>query len=69
MGIPPAGSITFVSQLFDGSISDKEIVRRSGFLAKELWNTGDSVMADRRFVIEEELDPLGVQLNIPPFLD
>ena len=30
--ISPSGSVTFISQLFDGSISDREIVSRSGFL-------------------------------------
>ena len=32
VGITPDGSISFVSQLFDGSISDKAIVKQSGFL-------------------------------------
>ena len=32
VGISPGGGITFVSQLYSGSISDKEIVSRSGFL-------------------------------------
>ena len=31
VGISPSGALTFVSQLYTGSISDKEIVRRSGF--------------------------------------
>jgi len=68
IGITPSGAISFVSQLFEGSISDKEIVKRSGFLSKELWDENDAVMADRGFTIEEELKPLGVSLNIPSFL-
>ena len=36
VGIAPSGSITFVSQLYEGSISDKEIVARSGILNSEL---------------------------------
>ena len=69
LGITPSGAITFVSQLFDGSISDKEIVRKSGFLQKYLWDAGDSVMADRGFLIEDDLKQFGVNLNIPAFLD
>ena len=66
VGISPKGSITFIGQLYTGSISDKEMVERSGFL-KLPFEQGDSVMADKGFTIEDVL-PLGVSLNIPPFL-
>ena len=66
IGISPAGVITFVSKLFPGSISDKQITRRSGLL--QLLKRGDSVMADRGFEIQDELTLIGVRLNIPPFL-
>ena len=56
----------FVSSLYTGSISDTELVERSGFL--QLLQRGDEVMADRGFTIENLLTPLGVGLNIPPFL-
>ena len=69
IGIAPSGAITFVSQLYEGSISDQEIVKRSGFLQQILWEKNDSVMADRGFKIEEDLKPLGVNLNIPSFLE
>ena len=67
IGIFPGGLITFISQLFDDSISDREIVSRWGFLEPSLWNSQDSVMADRGFVISDELKELGVVLNIPCF--
>lgn len=66
VGISPNGVITFVSPLYPGSISDKELTRRSGIF--NLLEEGDSVMADRGFDIEEDLALLGVRLNIPPFL-
>ena len=66
VGISPGGAITFVSKLFPGSISDKELTKRSGLL--DLLEKGDSVMADRGFNIEEDLITRGVRLNIPPFL-
>ena len=62
--VSPSGSITFVCKLYDGSISDKEIVRKSGILEKELWSPGDSVMADRGFTIENDLKELNFDLNI-----
>ena len=65
----------FVSQLYTGSISDKQIVTRSGFLEllsskKEVSEVedGDSIMADKGFDIEEDLRKIGLQLNSPPFL-
>ena len=66
VGIAPSGAITFISQLYSGSISDREIVERSGFL-KLQFDKGDTVMADKGFTIENLL-PLGANLNIPPFL-
>ena len=32
VGISPSGAITFISQLYTGSMSDREIVERSGIL-------------------------------------
>ena len=66
IGISPGGAITFVSKLFPGSISDKELTRKSGIL--DVLESGDSVMADRGFDIQDDLTPLGVKVNIPPFL-
>ena len=36
VGISPSKAITFVSQLYPGSLSDKEIVSRCGILHPEL---------------------------------
>lgn len=66
VGISPSGAVTFVSQLYTGSISDRETVYHSGFLDLP-FDEGDSVMADKGFTVEDLL-PLGVKLNIPPFL-
>ena len=66
IGIAPSGAITFISELYAGSISDREIVERSGILDLP-FNEGDDEMTDKGFTIEDLL-PLGVSLNIPPFL-
>ena len=68
MGIAPSGVVIFASQLYDGSISDKEIVNKSGFLKKKLWSDDDSVMADRGFTRHDEIARVGVSLNITAFL-
>jgi len=66
IGISPAGAITFVSNLYTGAISDKEITRCSGIL--DLLKPSDTVMADKGFEIEEMLEKRQVGLNLPPFL-
>lgn len=66
--IAPSGKITFISELYDGSISDVEIVQRYGILEKDLKDESDSLMADKGFTVENLLKPLGVSLNIPAFL-
>lgn len=68
VGISPNGLVTFVSELYMGSVSDKEIVIKSGLLTMP-FDQGDSVMADKGFKIADLLKDLGVTLNIPPFLN
>ena len=64
--IAPIGAITFISDLYAGDISDKELTRRSGIL--QLLETRDTVMADKGFDIQNNLTPLGVKLNMSPLL-
>ena len=66
IGISPSGAVSLVSPLYSGSISDKELTLESGLAG--LLEKGDSVMADRGFDVSDLLQPLGVHLNIPPFL-
>lgn len=66
IGIAPSGAITFLSQLYTASISDGEIVERSGILDLPFIE-GDDIMADKGFAIED-LPPLGVSLNVSLFL-
>ena len=58
IGISPSGAKISVSKLFSGSISDKELTRKSGLL--DLLEAGDSLMADRGFNIEDDLILKGV---------
>lgn len=65
LGISPAGIITFVSDLWSGSISDKQITKQCGIL--ELCEKGDAIMADKGFLITDLTTPLGIDMIIPPF--
>lgn len=67
VAVAPSGVLTFASELFTGSTSDRECVIKSGFLDLE-FEPGDSVMADKGFRIEDLLQEKGATLNIPPFL-
>ena len=58
IGIAPCISVAFVSSLFTGSISDRELTEQSGLL--DLLEPRDGCMADKGFTIEK-------LLIIPPF--
>ena len=74
IGVHPTGAIMYVSNLYTGRISDKQLVQRSGILklmeekieSGEL-NRGDAIMADKGFDIADDLEKIGIKLNIPPF--
>lgn len=67
IGVCPSGEITFVSSLYQGSISDKQITKQSGILS--LLEEGDEVMADKGFLIGDLLSPINASLVVPPFLN
>ena len=58
--------LSLLFQSCTGSISDRELTKKSGLL--DLLERGDTVMAYRGFNIQDDLTPLGVRVNIPPFL-
>ena len=66
IGVTPSGAISFVSEAYEGSISDRKLVEVSGLLEK--LEVGDEVMADKGFTIQDLLIPYGIRLTMPPFL-
>lgn len=65
IAITPTGSISFLSDGWGGRASDKLITIDSGFLRKV--DPGDVVLADRGFLLREELAMVGAILRIPSF--
>ena len=68
VAIAPNGTFIFVSELFSGAISDRQIVLDSGIL--DLLDDvpeGKSVIADRGFDIQNLLVNKHLLLNIPAF--
>ena len=66
VGISPAEHVMFVSSFYTGSISDSELVEQSGLLSP--LKSADELVADQGFTIQDVMTPLGVHLNISPFL-
>jgi hypothetical protein len=65
VGISPSGHVTFVSDLWVGSISDKQLTKKCGII--DLCEEGDSIMADKGFTISDLTTPKGIKLIMPPF--
>lgn len=64
VGVTPNGVVSFVSDLWAGSISDKQLVIKSGML--DLCEQGDAIMADKGFLISDLTTPRGMQMIMPP---
>ena len=66
VGIAPHGALTFVSSLYTGCMSDVEVTKLSGLI--DLLEEGDSIMADKGFVLNKVLENTSISINTPPFL-
>lgn len=65
IGVAPCSAVTFVSALFTGSISHRQLTEQSGIL--DLLEPGDGCVADTGFPIQKLLADRGATLIIPPF--
>ncbi|KAJ8334017.1 hypothetical protein SKAU_G00413360 [Synaphobranchus kaupii] len=63
IGMAPHGAITFVSALYAGSISDKEILKQSGIVS--LLKPTMAIMVDKGFLVE---DCVPCKIYMPAFL-
>ncbi len=69
VGISPKGVVTFVSEAYGGAASDRQIVERSSLLTnKKMLERGDSIMADKGFVVQDLFCHRGILINTPTFL-
>uniref|UniRef100_A0A9J8C0T4 Uncharacterized protein n=1 Tax=Cyprinus carpio carpio TaxID=630221 RepID=A0A9J8C0T4_CYPCA len=51
IGMAPHGAITFVSSLYAGSVSDKELFKQSGIVS--LLKHGMAIMVDKGFLVDD----------------
>ncbi|XP_058630013.1 uncharacterized protein LOC131539429 [Onychostoma macrolepis] len=63
IGVSPHGAVTFVSSLYSGAVSDKELFRQSGIIP--LLDKDMAVMVDKGFRID---DLVPCEVYRPPFL-
>lgn len=66
IGIHVSGAVSFLSDAFEGSISDRELFERSGIMAYLIKQ--DLIMADRGFNIGDICNSIGCNVIVPPFL-
>ena len=65
IGSTPGGLVSYVSQVYGGSTSDRQIVERCQLV--NACDPGDSVMADKGFNVQDLFAPRNVMVNIPTF--
>ncbi|XP_047999956.1 uncharacterized protein LOC125237058 [Leguminivora glycinivorella] len=66
VGATPGGLLTYCSQAFAGSISDRQTVERSDLLSK--CQSDDTILADRGFTIQDMFADKNITVKIPSFL-
>ena len=66
IAVTPNGGSCFVSDLYEGDISDVQIFEQSGIL-KHI-EPQDVILVDRRFTVQDLVNPLQAYIQIPAFL-
>ncbi|XP_014675449.1 PREDICTED: uncharacterized protein LOC106815500 [Priapulus caudatus] len=65
VGVTPGGLVSFVSDAYGGSASDRQICERSNL--SQICDPGDSIMADKGFNVQDLFISSNVEINIPEF--
>lgn len=65
IGVTIGGLVSFVSDIFGGATSDRQICERSGLVNKV--ESGDSIMADKGFNVQDMFISPYVEINTPEF--
>jgi hypothetical protein len=68
IGIAPRGNVTFVSNSYGGTTSDRQIIERSVLCKKKLFEPKDSIMADRGIMVQDLFASKSVAVNTPTML-
>ena len=66
IAVNPNGAAWFITDLYEGSIDDVTLFSQCGIL--NYINTGDSLLVDKGFTVQDLLTPCQATVFIPPFL-
>ena len=55
IGVAPCSAIVYVSPMYPGGVSDREVIQHCGLL-KLLDSPGDNIMADKGFLVDDLLE-------------
>ncbi|XP_021347934.1 uncharacterized protein LOC110446917 [Mizuhopecten yessoensis] len=68
IGCTPRGVVSFVSDAYGGSASDRQIIENSSLLNESVFDKGDSIMADRGIMVQDLFATNDVYVNTPTML-
>jgi hypothetical protein len=68
VGCTPRGAVSFVSDCYVGSVSDKQITEDSNILDNSMFDFGDSIMADHGIMVQDLFANQNVCVNTPTML-
>ncbi|XP_076073051.1 uncharacterized protein LOC143044775 [Mytilus galloprovincialis] len=68
VGCTPRGAVSYVSDCYGGSVSDRQIIENSHLLENEIFDSGDSIMADRGIMVQDLFANQNVFVNTPTML-
>lgn len=68
IGCTPRGVVSFVSDAYGGSASDRQIIENSSLLHQSMFDKGDSIMADRGIMVQDLFATKDVYVNTPTML-
>ncbi|XP_014681217.1 PREDICTED: uncharacterized protein LOC106821082 [Priapulus caudatus] len=69
IGCSPRGLVTYVSDSYGGSASDRQIIERSELCSSGMFDTGDSIMSDRGIMVQDLFASKYVHVNTPSMLN
>ena len=69
IGCTPRGAVSFISESYGGSTTDRQIIERSPLCTQpDYFTSGDSIMADRGIMVQDLFASKNVAVNTPHML-